>query len=231
MSHTNRSENGPVTEVARLTLKDGIKVADLEGDGEYAKIWRGTLDTIASQKGYNGSYYGAVIEETEKEVLAWYIDWTSLAHHKSFMESPAYPSLLENISSIIQGADIKHVEKLNVKEIAGKGVMEVAVFFDVEDVFIEGINNFIGTLKKVQAQKKIAGFLGLLEYGEVIEKIAKNSDAKEEEKGRAVVFVVGWENVAAHTAFQGTQEFKDTIGYLTKGISGFDVSHVALKSA
>ncbi|APA09242.1 predicted protein [Sclerotinia sclerotiorum 1980 UF-70] len=227
----NQLENGPVTEFARVTLKKGIKIADLEGDGQYANIWRETLDTVASQEGYTDSYYGAVIEETENEVLFWYINWISLAHHKSFMDSPVYPSFLENIGPIIESADIMHVEQLNVKEVVGKGVLEVAISFDVEDVYIEGMKNFLTALEKIQSQKKIAGYLGFIDYGEVVEKIAKNRDAKEEEKGRGLVFIVGWENVASHTAFQQTQEFQDAVKHVCQGSSGFEMSHVALKSA
>lgn len=53
-------------------------------------------------------------------------------------------------------------------------------------------------MHKLHAEKKIAGFLGVIDSGEVIEKIAKNKEAKEEEKGRALVIMIGWESKEAH---------------------------------
>ncbi|KAJ8059412.1 hypothetical protein OCU04_012359 [Sclerotinia nivalis] len=231
MISINGSEDGPVTEIVRMKLRGGIRVGDLEGEGEYARIWRETLDTVASQKGYTDSSYGAVIEEKEDEVLVWCIDWTSLAHHKSFMDSPAYPSFLENLKPIMESPEIIHVEKLNVKGVIGKGVMEVTTFFDVEDILIEGMKKFITAVQNLHTENKIAGYLGVVNYGEVIGKIARNGDAKEEEKGRGLVFIVGWENLAAHMAFQKTQDFRDTTEHLSKGSSGFEMFHTALKSS
>ncbi|KAF7867420.1 hypothetical protein EAF04_005503 [Stromatinia cepivora] len=170
------------------------------------------------------------MEEKEERLLVWCIDWTSLAHHKSFMDSPAYPSFLENLKPIMESAEIIHVGRLNVKGAIGKGVMEVAIFFDVEDIFIEGTKNFTTALQNLHTENKIAGFLGVIDYGEVIEKIAKNGDAKEEEKGRGLVLMIGWESWGAHMAFRETKEFQDNVGFLRKGTSGVEMFHIAFKS-
>ncbi|TGO47590.1 hypothetical protein BCON_0271g00110 [Botryotinia convoluta] len=233
--------DGPVTEMVRIGLRGEIGVGDLEGEGkgeaeEAARIWRETLDTVAAQKGCTNSYYGGTLED--EGVLIWCIDWTSLAPHKAFMGSPAYLAFLENLQPIMGSAEIIHVRKLDVagaieKGNAGQkgGVMEVATFFDVEDVFLEGVEYFKTAIRNLHAEKKIAGFLGVIDSGEVIEKIAKNKEAMEEEKGRALVIMIGWENKEAHMAFRETKEFADNIGYLRKGTSGADMFHIAFKNA
>ncbi|ESZ99495.1 hypothetical protein SBOR_0060 [Sclerotinia borealis F-4128] len=66
-------------------------------------------------------------------------DWTSLAHHRLFMDSPAYKTFLDNLEPIVQSADLVHVDRLTelVLNHNGEGVLEMAVFYDVEDVFVE----------------------------------------------------------------------------------------------
>ncbi|KAK6604388.1 hypothetical protein H4I95_06291 [Botrytis cinerea] len=228
--------DGPVTEMARIGLRGDIGAGDLEGEGEEARIWRETLDTVAAQKGCTNSYYGGTLEDNE--VLVWCIDWTSLAPHKAFMDSPAYPAFLENLQPIMGSVKIIHMSKLDVAGAISKingeqkgGVMEVAIFFDVEDVFLEGIEKFKSAMHKLHAEKKIAGFLGVIDSGEVIEKIAKNKEAKEEEKGRALVIMIGWESKEAHLAFRETKEFAESTVFLRKGTSGADMFHVAFKNA
>lgn len=60
------------------------------------------------------------------------------------MDSPAYPAFLENLQPIVGSVEIIHASKLDVAGAIAKGnagqkggVMEVATFFDVEDVFLE----------------------------------------------------------------------------------------------
>ncbi|TEY42761.1 hypothetical protein BOTCAL_0383g00010 [Botryotinia calthae] len=197
---------------------------------------RETLDTVAAQNGCTNSYYGGTLGD--KGVLIWCIDWTSLAPHKAFMDSPAYPAFLKNLQPIMGSVEIIHMSKLDVAGAIAKGngetkggVMEVATFFDVEDVFFEGVEKFKSAMHKLHAEKKIAGFLGVIDSGEVIEKIAKNKEAKEEEKGRALVLMIGWESKEAHMAFRETKQFADSIVYLRKGTSGADMFHVAFKNA
>ncbi|KAI9642241.1 hypothetical protein NHQ30_009043 [Ciborinia camelliae] len=86
-------------------------------------------------------------------------------------------------------------------------------------------------MHKLHSEEKIAGFLGVIDYGEVVEKIAKNKEAGEEEKGKAVVLMLGWESREAHMAFRETREYKDHIGLLRKGTSGAEMFHVAFKNA
>ncbi|KAF7887796.1 hypothetical protein EAF00_010090 [Botryotinia globosa] len=233
--------DGPVTEMVRMELRGEIGGGDLEGEGEgeveeAARIWRETLDTVAAQKGCTNSYYGGTLEDDG--VLIWCIDWTSLAPHKAFMNSPAYPAFLENLQPIMGSVEIIHASKLDVagaiaEENAGQkgGVMEVATFFDVEDVFLEGVETFKTAIRKLHSEEKIAGFLGVIDSGEVIEKIAKKKEAMEEEKGRALILMLGWETKEAHMAFRETKEFADSIGFLRKGTSGADMFHVAFRNA
>ncbi|KAK6603164.1 hypothetical protein H4I96_05932 [Botrytis cinerea] len=155
--------DGPVTEMARIGLRGDIGAGDLEGEGEEARIWRETLDTVAAQKGCTNSYYGGTLEDNE--VLVWCIE------------------------------------------------------------------KFKSAMHKLHAEKKIAGFLGVIDSGEVIEKIAKNKEAKEEEKGRALVIMIGWESKEAHLAFRETKEFAESTVFLRKGTSGADMFHVAFKNA
>ncbi|KAF7952787.1 hypothetical protein EAE96_006013 [Botrytis aclada] len=229
--------DGPVTEMVRIGLRGEIGVEDLEGEAEEAaRIWRETLDTAAAQKGFTNSYYGGTLED--EGVLIWCIDWTSLGAHKAFLDSPAYPAFLENLQPIMGSVEIIHARKLDVAGAIAKGtpeqkggVMEVATFFDVEDVFLEGVENFKAAIRELHAEKKIAGFLGVIDSGAVSEKIAKNKEAMEEEKGSALVLMLGWESKEAHMAFRETKEFADTIGYLRKGTSGADMFHVAFQNA
>ncbi|QSZ29213.1 hypothetical protein DSL72_003724 [Monilinia vaccinii-corymbosi] len=253
-------EREAVTEIVTLRLRAGVEFKDLVGedhqvDGErgeegvFQRIWHETLQTVVKQKGCTNSYYGPVQEE--EGVLIWCIglfslflhktpilthkqDWTSLAQHKIFMDSPAYTTFLEKLEPIVESVQIIHVGWLNVERAVGNGVMEIITFFGVEDTFIEGTKKFITAMRKIEAQKGIVGFGGVIEYREVIEKIAmqnEGGEVKEEAKGRAMVLVVGWESKEVHMAFRETQDFLDNIGVLRKETSGQKMYHIAFKSA
>jgi hypothetical protein len=51
----------PVSEIAYLTLKPGL---DIEGSTPEAKIWQESVSVVAAQDGYQGSYYGRQLEDS-----------------------------------------------------------------------------------------------------------------------------------------------------------------------
>ncbi|KAB8299210.1 hypothetical protein EYC80_001305 [Monilinia laxa] len=202
-----------------LGLKEGLRLKKIIGRRE-------ALQTVARQKGCTDSYYGA--GEEEEGVLVWCIDWSSLAHHKAFMNSPAYPPFLKSLAPIMKSAQIMHVPRLSLNGAIGNGVVEIAVFFDIEDLFLQGTRKFIKAIREIDAERGIQGFRGVVVFGEVWERIARREGGEE---GRAVVLMLGWESLEAHLAFTKTQDFTDSTKYLKEGTGGVEMFHVSFRRA
>lgn len=62
------------------------------------------------------------------------------------MTSPTYTEFLENLSPIVKSASVIHVSRLAEPTVTGNGCTEMAMFFDIEEIFMEvsGILEFGG---------------------------------------------------------------------------------------
>ncbi|RAL66900.1 hypothetical protein DID88_007682 [Monilinia fructigena] len=108
--------------------------------------------------------------------------------------------------------DNARITRLNLTGAIGHGVVEIAVFFDIEDLFLQGTRKFIKAIREIDAERGIEGFGGVVVFGEVWERIARREGGEE---GRA--------------PFTKTQDFTDITKYLMQGTSAVEMFHVGFR--
>ncbi|KAI9053686.1 hypothetical protein LZ554_002639 [Drepanopeziza brunnea f. sp. 'monogermtubi'] len=206
----------PVTEIAYITLKPGI---ELEGSGAAAQAWKETLTTVSQQDGYQRMHWGRTLEDPNQLML--FIDWDSRDAHLKFVATPGYTPFKNRLGTIMEGVHLHHVAFSPFPpSILGRApVIEFATFFGTSDVFLSHVEKFMGAAGKPE------GYHGSVYGPSVEDDVGKHADGGD--KGKAVVLLIGWDSVEAHTKFRETEGFQKNIGLLEDGAKGAEVVHVA----
>ncbi|KAG9241144.1 hypothetical protein BJ878DRAFT_246771 [Calycina marina] len=205
----------PVTEITTVTLKPNI---DLEAPGP----WLDTLATIASQDGYIGLQYGRQLEEPDMLMLL--IDWTSLAKHQQFIDSPIYGDFVKRFGAILTDIQIYHVETTPFPPaiLTKSPCIEFATFYNIEPGFLENLGKFASVLDEAKPKEFYGGALG-----PVVGEITQPKEGAT--AGNAAVLFFGWESREAHAAFRNTELFANNIFLLREKLGGAKVFHVAFE--
>lgn len=72
-----------ITEIALLPLKAGSNV--LDPNTPEGTVVQESLATVLGQPGCQRAFWG--VQEEDKSMMHWFVDWDSLDAHKTFMNS------------------------------------------------------------------------------------------------------------------------------------------------
>jgi hypothetical protein len=205
----------PTTEIVILKLKD--PASSLSDSSPTATLWHSILSTAISQPGAQRLHWGVVIEDPS--LVRLFIDWDTLAHHKTFEASEAYAPFVENVLTIF--SEITLMAHTDLKDLNGtaRDVFTspasemLSVFFPTEytsaqqDTFEKGMYQFLANIEgKAPGSRAAAAGWGF-------ESDIPNLKI-EGEKGRAFFLFIGWNKVEDHLAFRGTEAYRENIHFI-----------------
>jgi len=215
-------------EIAIIQLKPGT---DLEV-GETGKIWSETLDTIKSQQGCKGVYWGRQIEHPDTAQLL--VDWDTHAHHLQFIASPLYQPFLARAALLTTSPPQIYHLKLPTQDAflrpCTAPVTEcISLFFEPTYPTTRYDDNWQkfaeeGGKSATEAQGLTGGWAV---EGQRSEEMAEKMEGREDAKLFGAF--IGWPSVQAHLAYREDPAFPKTIKHLREGPKVLAVHHVAFK--
>lgn len=156
--------------------------------------------------------------------MRWSSDWDAIEKHHEFMHKPEYGPFLQKFSSVFAEAPKIHHANLepfdNVAKALSAPVTEVATFFFEGAPPADYLNGF-HQFREVVERTPDSGYFSSA-AGPTVEEIEHDGV-----KGKAIVLLIGWKSVDAHTLFRETQVFKDNISLLRSSSKAREVHHVA----
>ncbi|EMD00122.1 hypothetical protein BAUCODRAFT_30585 [Baudoinia panamericana UAMH 10762] len=209
----------PTTEIAIFDLKAGADVGD--PDNHAASVGKNTFDTLRTIDGHHQTNFGYQVENPTRFQFA--ITWDSLKHHKDFMASDTYGPFLDRFKSIVDDSTHKpemwHVDFQpagGLSRVLSAPVTEnVVLYFEGEPPagYQEGVSEF---WKALEEETNLRGWCGGVTH-ETLE--------HEGVKGKAAMFLAGWDSVEDHMKAREADGFKNNVEKLRGEAKGRRLWH------
>lgn len=217
------------TEIALLKLKPNTSLTD---GGHADTVWKETLDAVVAQPGAQRAYWG--ITEEDPNMLRLFVDWDSVAAHKTFESSEAFGpfagklmSILDSIGGVYHAHTTPHPPSATLSETSSPATELLFMFFplDYSKAQMEKVEaDFHQLGKAIEVKGKeyyVAHAAGWCVEDEVV------NPANPEMKAKAFFAGIGWKSVQHHLDFRSTDAFKENIHLLrgAEGLLGLHVQH------